>query len=660
MKRCPDCRRDYYDETLLYCLDDGTALLEGPASGDSSMDEPATAILHETAPPGETATQFRPNDPSKSESSDPSSIHRPVSRLDVGKLTIVLGIVAVLAVAILIGYKFIGNRQALNSAAAKKITRLTSTGTTGNATISPDGKYVVYSAVDETTRQSSLWLRHVATSSNAQIVPPAGPGINFSQITFSPDSNYIYFVRIERNIPGALYEVPVLGGSPKKILDDVTRISFSPDGSRFAFTRRDAKGEDAVRIANADGSNEQVLSVRKHPDYYLPGLSWSPDGQTIACPMGGWEGGYYRSITFIAVSDGRDQEVPRHRFNTLDRVDWLSDGSGVLTTANDQPTDPYQIWMVQFPTGEARTLTNDLNDYRNVSLTADSSALVVLQSDTTANLWVTTLAQPGGGQQLTSSKYNGNSGVAWTPDGRITYVSRDSGASEIWIIGPDGHGKRQLTDDGSGKRYPCVTADGRSVIFDSHRSGNIQLWKAGIDGSAARVVTSGPGFGADCSRTDESVIYTTFSTGGFRIWKGSADGGNDVQLIDKYALIPSISPDGKSIACFYVADSTRATKLGIFPAEGGEPINQFDLLVNAGSGTPNVRWMPDGRAVAYIASQGGVSNIWVQPIDGGPPKQLTDLTTGRIFWFDISRDGKQLALSRGTQTSDVVLMKDFR
>jgi len=186
------------------------------------------------------------------------------------------------------------------------------------------------------------------------------------------------------------------------------------------------------------------------------------------------------------------------------------------------------------------------------------------------------------------------------------------------------------------------------------------LWKAGIDGSAARVVTSGPGFGADCSRTDESVIYTTFSTGGFRIWKGSADGGNDVQLIDKYALIPSISPDGKSIACFYVADSTRATKLGIFPVEGGEPINQFDLLVNAGSGTPNVRWMPDGRAVAYIASQGGVSNIWVQPIDGGPPKQLTDLTTGRIFWFDISRDGKQLALSRGTQTSDVVLMKDFR
>ncbi len=43
MKRCPECRRDYYDDTLLYCLDDGNALLEGPASAD----EPATAILSE-------------------------------------------------------------------------------------------------------------------------------------------------------------------------------------------------------------------------------------------------------------------------------------------------------------------------------------------------------------------------------------------------------------------------------------------------------------------------------------------------------------------------------------------------------------------------------------------------------------------------------------
>ncbi|MBV9240628.1 MAG: tetratricopeptide repeat protein [Acidobacteria bacterium] len=56
MKRCPECRRDYYDDSLLYCLDDGTALLEGPATAPSN-DEPRTAILHDTAAPSEAATR---------------------------------------------------------------------------------------------------------------------------------------------------------------------------------------------------------------------------------------------------------------------------------------------------------------------------------------------------------------------------------------------------------------------------------------------------------------------------------------------------------------------------------------------------------------------------------------------------------------------------
>ncbi len=53
MKRCPECRRDYYDDSLSFCLDDGTALLEGP----SSVNEPATAILHATSAPGDAPTQ---------------------------------------------------------------------------------------------------------------------------------------------------------------------------------------------------------------------------------------------------------------------------------------------------------------------------------------------------------------------------------------------------------------------------------------------------------------------------------------------------------------------------------------------------------------------------------------------------------------------------
>ncbi|MFN2502622.1 MAG: TolB family protein, partial [Pyrinomonadaceae bacterium] len=92
---------------------------------------------------------------------------------------------------------------------------------------------------------------------------------------------------------------------------------------------------------------------------------------------------------------------------------------------------------------------------------------------------------------------------------------------------------------------------------------------------------------------------------------------------------------------------------------GGDPVKLLDIpqSFNALAG---LRWTPDGRAVTYIDTINGVSNIWSLPLDGGAPKQLTDFQTDQIFWFDFSRDGRQLALSRGTQTSDVILIKDFK
>ena len=72
------------------------------------------------------------------------------------------------------------------------------------------------------------------------------------------------------------------------------------------------------------------------------------------------------------------------------------------------------------------------------------------------------------------------------------------------------------------------------------------------------------------------------------------------------------------------------------------------------------RWTPDGTAVAYIDNSDGPGQIWALPRGGGPAKQLTNFTSGSLFWFDWSRDGKQLAVSRGIQLSDVVLITDFR
>jgi len=72
------------------------------------------------------------------------------------------------------------------------------------------------------------------------------------------------------------------------------------------------------------------------------------------------------------------------------------------------------------------------------------------------------------------------------------------------------------------------------------------------------------------------------------------------------------------------------------------------------------RWAPRGDAIDYILTRNGVSNIWQQGLTGGPPKQITHFDSGEIFDFEWSRDGRQLALTRGTESSDVILMSNFQ
>ena len=73
-----------------------------------------------------------------------------------------------------------------------------------------------------------------------------------------------------------------------------------------------------------------------------------------------------------------------------------------------------------------------------------------------------------------------------------------------------------------------------------------------------------------------------------------------------------------------------------------------------------LHWLNDARSIAYNGTRGGVSNIWSQPIDGGKPSQLTDFTSGQIYWFDLSPLGRPTLFSRGTTNKEVVLITDFR
>ncbi|HYG08517.1 MAG TPA: hypothetical protein VD835_00955 [Pyrinomonadaceae bacterium] len=141
--------------------------------------------------------------------------------------------------------------------------------------------------------------------------------------------------------------------------------------------------------------------------------------------------------------------------------------------------------------------------------------------------------------------------------------------------------------------------------------------------------------------------------------KVAIDGGQPVQLTNFPSGRPVVSPDGKQIACTYQENRDAPVKIAVISFEGGSPLKTFPLLSDVEATAVIIRWTADGREIVYPRTINGVSNLWAQPVDGGQPRQMTYFTSDRIFWFDFSRDGKQLALSRGTLTGDIVLIRDF-
>ena len=220
----------------------------------------------------------------------------------------------------------------------------------GQLTISPDGKYVVCAAGDAKQR-ASLWLRQVSTNSLVRIVPPEN-GV-FLATTFSPDGEMVYYVAmLERNkfVP-TLYRIPVLGGTPTKVLDRVFgAVGFSQDGKQFAFVRRNQE-DMALMVANTDGSGQpRTIAVSKQPNgFSTSGPSWSPDGKRIACGMINATGGGNSTVVEVSVDGGDPQPIGSEKWASVGRVIWLADNSGLIITAQPEfSSTGTQVWFLPY------------------------------------------------------------------------------------------------------------------------------------------------------------------------------------------------------------------------------------------------------------------------------------------------------------------------
>ena len=571
---------------------------------------------------------------------------------------------------------YFGRQQPAGSAPVSfermKFTRLTTTGKTSDAAISPDGKYVAYlniesrGGVARDGGTASIWIRQLATGRDIKIVEPEQ--FISKGMTFSPDSNYLYYRTQEAGRAGWMYRISVLGGDAQKVVKNAfSTVSFSPDGKRIAFIRNHSPviGESNVVIANADGTDERVVTTHRGGELFaIPtrptAPMWSPDGKVLACALLTAFNGSV-SLLEVQVEGGAERQIGTGRWSAIDALAWLPDGSGLMMTARDQSSPQTQIWHVAYPSGAARRVTNDLSEYVGMSLSADAGAMVVAQAARETDIWLVPSERPAESRAVTSGKgkADGNWGICWTPDGKLLYGSDASGNRDIWLLDPAKGTQKQLTKDARQNFYPRVTPDGQSVLFFSDRGDTFGLWRMDIDGGNQRQLISGPLLRFDITPDGQWIVYGRQGSRNIpTLWRARIDGSEPMELNNEYwEEIPAVSPDGKQIAFQYFGLGTGAMNLGHMPIEGGGITKIAESPYRLGL---TLRWTPDGSAIAYIDNRGGPGQIWAQPVGSGPPRKLTDFKSDYLYWFDFSRDGKQLAVARGVTTSDVVLISNFR
>ena len=577
-----------------------------------------------------------------------------------GKLIAAVVVVALISAAVaFFVFKPRGHQGTFN-AQNMSIVKLTETGKASGVAISPNGQYVVYVLRDG--EMQGLMVRQVATGSDVQILAPAVSV--FYGLTFSPDGNYIYFTEAskENQLFSSLYKMPVLGGNPQQILRDIdTSVSFSPDGKQFAFIRGiPDKGTFKLLAANADGSGEKLLTSMS-ANINVAGLltpAWSPDGKTIV--FASLLPSVSSQLNEFTVATGAVRTLFATHGN-LGRPHWFPDGDALLVPMREESGGAQgQLWKISYPSGEAQRLTNDLTDYSLswLDLTADGSTVVSVESTVSSDVW----SAPGGDSAHATQITSGGPailGVSMLGTDRILITNRNR---ELFTANYDGSSRTLVAGSDRNILFAWACGDGKHIVYAVPRGNASDIWRMDADGTNPLQLTHGKSALIPVCSPDGSTVTFDYEDQ-LSTWRMGIDGSNPTSLglHNQTAPVVFLSKDNKLV--LYRLGHPDAPQLRdqavAVPVAGGPPAFSFDVPLG-GTGPNLPHWAPDDHGVDLVLIRGGAANVWRQPVPSGTMKQITNFPGGLIRSFNWSPDGKTLFLARGTQSSDIILLKSAK
>lgn len=687
MKRCPQCSRDYNDDTLSFCLDDGTELLFGP----KSFDEPQTAILQETDVRAEAPTRQEINTTNETAvlPSAGLGVVQTASTKRRGLVFAGAGLALIVIIAgswYFFGEKLFAKRQPFAKISSEEIFTGDKIGT---YTLSPDSKLIAYlkQAIKEGKDTKMVVVRQLGSGAESVIREVDAESSDLWVESFSPDGEFIYFTERLVGRKPTLYKTSTLGGSAQKILEDVTVPKISPDGKKIGF-KRPGDGKN-IYWANIDGSGQEIILAGADINAGAIVLGgWSPDSTKLSMwywrsdiknESGGNDSPYFVAVLDTAVPSGSSTDRVRVLIkedwpNDPSAFHWAADGHGLIFLARKIGSPlKADIFYLSYPGGELRQLTDDAVNYLDLQVAADGKSLIAKSGIGLNSLWSLDPKTKVAKRLTSEDKTTFSGSLSTSNDGRLFYLKRGKGSDEFYSMKQDGTDQRKLfTRKGTVEDFD-VTSDGKYFFVNAWPPSGpgILLHRMDIDGSNEIQLTDvKDSFDINVRTTDNGSVWFArqLGLGGsvpYHIMRMPVSGGTAEKVEGLEPAFrnvrPVLSPDEKHLAYIAVVKNDQTGKSDVYLriVEMNDGVAGKKILETNGDRVGMINWTPDSSAIIF---ERDIARHDLFQIDIASKKETqisefdTNTDTGDFVW---SQDGTKILMFKFTGLTSLVRIKDM-
>jgi eukaryotic-like serine/threonine-protein kinase len=532
--------------------------------------------------------------------------------------------------------------------------QITHDGNVKLAAISPDGKYLAYTTRNGETEE--LRIRNLATKTESQMQPFEDISLG---LTFSPDSQSLYYLLKDRHEWGRLFSTGVDSVIPKLTLENIDEpITFSPDGKRFAFMRRveeQRTSRESIVVASANDTGEQ-RTIASKANTQIRTLAWSPNGNRISAVVHKEVLNQAARSTLSLFTPGGavKEEFLNPSLRTIKHQAWLNGGSLLAFSAMPQGSEHVRLYELSIPTGQFRSMPSPTLTPDSLGATSDGKTIAAVQMKQTSAIWVAPAAQLDSATQQVKEGDRIDS-LAWSSTGGFIFPSSRSGSINLWEAASPAKARPLAEPKTCVETSPTRVPNSTQVIYSSNCAGgdDFNLWRMDVKTGERVQLTSGSSYDESPNVTPDGkwIVYTSWPSNIPSIWKIPVDGGAATPLFHVQARRPVVSPDGKSVLCQIREFLDGPWRVAVLSMSDGTVKQEMRDLPHTEDSV--LRWSPDGKGIDFVNNRGKASNIWRRQFNGAL-RQLTHFETDRIYDFAWNGNGTMLAYVRGRAESDVV------